>query len=388
MNRLKNLSKKNSFRFLAVLYLIDFSWLFLMYIIGEGRDLNFNSIESNTILFAGLQTVSSIAASYFIVNQINTNANWIKLNRGIALKIVYISIVFNILNFYFNQYYSRYQASQLTGVFGIYYMMSLGLNIAAFSLLIRMNFNDKRIKSLMILHVFSMFGRVDGIAETVVLISMMYIYVVVCKVNMKIMGLLLLIFSSVVVLYGIEIKLGENFASDYLIEYMPMWTVERLAIHSYQWGEVLNGTSIIKDLSDFILISWNSFFLRFDLLCGCNLGQSSIPKSVSEAMYYDLYGLYGSGSSPGVMTSISLMGPLGLIAICWNGIISKLIFSNIEFNFSYFSMIALSVVYKILYVDISEYLAIISPVVLIFIIVLLISCIKVGNSQQNIKHSL
>jgi hypothetical protein len=240
----------------------------------------------------------------------------------------------------------------------------------------------KRTKLLMIFHVFSMIGRVDGIAETVVLISVMYIYMTVCKVNMKILGLSMLILSSVVVLYGIEIKLGENFTSDYLFEYIPLWTVERLAIHSYQWGEVLNGASIIKDLTDFILIAWNSLLLRFDLLCGCNLGQSSLPKSVSEAMYYDLYGLYGSGSSPGVMTSISLMGPLGLLVICWNGIISKLIFTNIEFNFGYLSMIPLCVIYKILYVDISEYLAIISPAVVIFVILLIISLVRIGDIQK------
>jgi hypothetical protein len=146
MLKFKNLNKKNSVRFLAVLYLIDFSWLFFIYIMSEGRELNFNSIQSSTILFAGLQTVISIALSYLIVYRININVNKIKLNNGIVSKIVYLSIISNILNFYFNQYYSRYEANQLTGAFGLYYMMSLGLNIAAFSLLIRMNFNEKKNK--------------------------------------------------------------------------------------------------------------------------------------------------------------------------------------------------------------------------------------------------
>ena len=379
MLKIKNL-RKNSFKFLLVMYMMDLFWLFLIYIIGESEVFNYNSIESSVMINAGLQTGIAISVTYLITN-IKSNFNYqIIINQGALEKIVYISFFFNLFNFYLNQFYSRYEAGQLTGLFGIYYVVSLGLNIAAFSLLIRVGADRKKIKLMMALHGFSMFGRVDGIAEILVLISMIYIYIVICGIKTKILSLFMIFFYSILVLYGVQVKLGESFTTNYLVEYMPMWTVERLAIHSYQWEVVLNGGSIIKNLHDFIITAWNSFLLRIDLLCNCNLGNSSLPKSISEAMYYDLYGLYGSGSSPGVMTSISLMGPLGLLVIYWNAIISRLIFSNIEFKFGYFGMIAFGVAYKILYVDISEYLAIVSPVTLIFITVLTISFVKVNKT--------
>lgn len=115
---------------------------------------------------------------------------------------------------------------------------------------------------------------------------------------------------------------------------------------------------------------------RIDIVLG-NAFYSEYPRSVSEAVYYDMMGEFGAGSSPGAL--------LGTYMFSWIGaMLFPLFFSFIFVNFFYgyrekitfFQACLYVFAFKTLHSNVAEYVTIISPVSIVFVFVVFFSLIS------------
>ena len=87
--------------------------------------------------------------------------------------------------------------------------------------------------------------------------------------------------------FGFDAGLDESF----------YWSIHRLATQPQSFLLYLSGQSVIQGPFELFQIISQSFSDRADILLG-DQTYLSYPRNLSEAVYYDLYGFYGSCSSP------------------------------------------------------------------------------------------
>src|SRR3546814_15754707 len=85
------------------------------------------------------------------------------------------------------------------------------------------------------------------------------------------------------------------------------------------------------------------------------------PRSVSEALYYDMYGQYDAGSSPGFFLSLMLNGFLSIPVLYIFIFLIYQLFYGVNRKFSLIGLIALVLITKIIYVTISDFFFILYP---------------------------
>ena len=120
----------------------------------------------------------------------------------------------------------------------------------------------------------------------------------------------------------------------------------------------LSGQSIIQGPFELFQIITQSFSDRADILLG-DQTYLSYPRNLSEAVYYDLYGFYGSGSSPGLIYFLilsSIFMPFFLFVLA----VLLINYFDTAKRYSLTSLIMIGFILKLMINDLSS-VTIISP---------------------------
>lgn len=365
------IARKNSNKFMFYLYFFDVFWLALISYLGRGDMFDYEFIGWGIIL-KGIAIFVCIIFYGIAFNKLHYVLPKKNINFQIFKISVMTSVILNVLSVLFISASARYTSAGLTGISGLYYFLTLIINYFAFTLIIKNISVSRRIKYLIFLHGFSLLFRIDGLAEALNAVLMIYLYVSTIAKNMRFNQIIAMCVLVVgLILFGLKIKFNDDLSLEYIVDYIPIWIVERFGIHAFQWAMSLGELSIINTASEYFEVALNSFLLRIDLICACGMSSISQFKSISEAMFYDLYGLTGSGSSPGVMTSITILGAWGFIIVIFNSLIIRAIFQGVNHEFNFMQILSMTLIYKIIFVDVSEYVGVISvlPYVLFGIII-------------------
>src|SRR3546814_6698469 len=153
-------------------------------------------------------------------------------------------------------------------------------------------------------------------------------------------------------------------------DYMAKLLISRLSISAEQGFTFMACDSLLNRSGEYFALIERALQDRMDILMG---GSPVIifPRSVSEALYYDMYGQYDAGSSPGFFLSLMLNGFLSIPVLYIFIFLTYQLFYGVNRKFSLIGLIALVLITKIISVNISEYFVIVSPVTLALVLLVL-----------------
>ena len=169
---------------------------------------------------------------------------------------------------------------------------------------------------------------------------------------------------------GFDIGLEETFN----------WAVHRLATQPQSMLLYLSGQSIIQGPFELFQIITQSFSDRADILLG-DQTYLSYPRNLSEAVYYDLYGRYGSGSSPGLIYFLvlsSIFMPFFLFVL----VVLLINYFDTDKRYSLISLIMIGFILKLMINDLSEVVTIISPSFVGFVLIFALSIVNFTDQKD------
>lgn len=360
------LAQRNAALFIAVLVFQD---VFLLTLHRLAIDSNWQFYRvsqfslANYLLYVMLALFIVLVSALLVrgmraVPKIRFNARLVQLFVGLCIAV-------NLLSFSIVGVNARYVSGGLTGAVGIIYALSQALSLAAMVLAVKFRANNNPALSLpwAIALAASYAATIDGLASAITLSA--YILLIVGD-EIKVKNILLMLVGGSTAILAIFIGFSRKFSElpSYMTpDYMAKWLISRLSISAEQGFTFISGDSLLNRGGEYFALIERAFQDRMDILTG---GSPVIifPRSVSEALYYDMYGQYDAGSSPGFFLSLMLNGFFSIPVLYIFIFLTYQMFYGVNRKFSLIGLIALVLITKIIYVNISEYFVILSPVTL------------------------
>ena len=186
--------------------------------------------------------------------------------------------------------------------------------------------------------------------------------------------------------FGIAAKfsvLPDYFTPSFMLD----WTIARFSIQAEQAYNYLSGESIIGRDVQYLELVLNAFSNRLDLVLGDPVF-FSYPRSLSEALLFDMTGGYGGGSSPGVLLNTILQGPFFFMVPLMLSVIFMQFFYGFKEKFSLLKIAAYSFLFKGLHANFSEYFTLISPTIVLLVFFVFASLLNSSESYERSKDGL
>lgn len=287
--------------------------------------------------------------------------------------ILVLAIVINTLRFIFLQESARYTSGGMSGISGLLYFMSEGMTFLSFLLTISASFSvtggDLLNKLRPLLLMLSYAINIDGLASALTLFC--FIIAVLrprLRISFRTMGLFFV--ASGLGALGWIVKTG---GLEYPVKDFFLWIPYRVAIPIESMLIYLEHESVLAGPSDVFVLIRDSFFNRLDFILTGNADVQGF-KTVSAAIFYDLYQRDG-GSSPGMLYgSFLLAGYFGFVFFCGFGFLLRCYLSSTVEKFNLSTVIALAFVLKNVYADIPDAFSLIS-LSLIYFLLFFTACI-------------
>lgn len=304
--------------------------------------------------------------------------------RSSDLKVVIlVSVLVNIYLVIFLSDSARYEAGGLSGLNGVLYFFSSILNIFIAVVLVRhgdMVFS----KSFRLFYVYvfllSLLLRIDGLSSALFLFCTFVLFKSGSGFRLR-----TICFIATVAATGMVIGFFSKWAEvpDYLsLDFFLRWVLARFSIQAEHAFTYLSGDSILNSgVCGVCDVFYNSILNRLHF-AGLSDGAYLYPRSVSEALFFDMRGEYGAGSSPGFFLGALLLGPLYFVGI---GIVA-ILFVNFFYRSTNYIPVwlfpALIFFSKGVHANILEYFIVVSPLILYSGSFLLACLVNLVNSNH------
>lgn len=368
VNRL-SIARRNACALVAFIYLQDVFWLTASRVSHSFVEpfyrvspFEWSAVFVYVALAAIFATTGGVAALAFKpLGKVMISPRWIVM-------AVALTVGLNLVRLAVLDGNARYVSGGLAGGGGIIYGISQAFNLAVGLLCIRQKkIGNPLPRAWSIPFFLSLFLTIDGLASALTAGIFIFLAFDLEAIKLKrkhvkkylALSLLLFVFLWV----GFNSKFSE--IPDYLnLEFILTWLIARFSIQAEQMYHFVAGQSVFNEyLSYWDLIS-KSISNRIDLLLG-NPIFIEYPRSVSEALYYDMMGVYDAGSSPGILLGTALQGPVAfMIAPIFLAFLFLQLFFGIERKASILEIFAYSFVLKGLHSNFSEFFTVISPTIL------------------------
>lgn len=342
----------------------------------------YNTIPLNLDIAVRLTVVCTFALiAILLVQKIPVIAGK-RLTPELFKSITAVAIILNLISFYVVSGDARYTSGSLSGITGAVYVGSDGLNLLVFLLIASSALTDSSNKilthPLVLLFFASYLINVDGLARALTIISVL----LVClrpKFSFNGRLLLLVIIGLFVVWYGLLRKIPGFEIST--LSTLSSWVVYRFSINIESMLLFLSDQSIMEDQISAIRICIDSFSSRMQFIFD-QLTREPEFKSVSQAIYFDLYNSMDGGSSPGFLYgSFLIAGYFGFIFVMIFGYLLKNYLSRCDERLGLFAILGLLLLFRAITTDIPDALAIVSPS-FVNIIIFVFSCFVAGPRMR------
>lgn len=225
--------------------------------------------------------------------------------------LVYIvSISLNIiLSFYISNSF-RYESGAISGYVGLIYVITHYSNIFFVVFMLREKHVSGQIdQKYFLMWAISFALRLDGLSSALFLFCFI-VLIYIETINLK--SILVFLFAAGVLgLVGFEKKMN---GLDFDLQPIYSWIFSRFYIQTHQLVSYLNDSSIVNGTFYYWDLIFSSIGYRIDYILYGVIPMSS-PKSISEAMFYDVWGTYDAGSSPGLFLDLFMQGPAAIITL-------------------------------------------------------------------------
>lgn len=366
------LARTNTANFLALLLLQDIVW-FVINRVTMTANWSFYSISKFSFLSFALYVLVAIALWGFVV----FFCRHVKALRNFYVPLVALRALILVAiatNFYmpaFVEDNARYVSGGLVGLSGIIYNISRVLSLCAMILIFRQRYNRDPSFSWVWTGVFCIsYGlSIDGLAPAMTLSAFLMLMIKELNVKNVVFAVIGLISVGLTMIIGFNQKFNE------LPYYMTptffvQWVLARLAIAGEQGYRYISGESLLNFDGQYVNLILRSIENRIDIITG---GYPIIvfPRSVSEALYYDMYGYFDAGSSPGFLLGLALNGIFSVPILFIYCVVFYQLFYDIKFKFRIVHLFLLALITKTIYTNTSEYFVVVAPafVALVFFII-------------------
>lgn len=384
-NKLKY-ARYNTAFFLFFLYFQDIFWLTISRIRAELFDSTYYIAPgefSIFLLFIFLSLGFALLGLFagFVARPLPS----VNIGRQGILLFITIAIFINAYFFFSAQGNIRYMSGGLTGIAGVLYGIKNAVMLSALVIIIKARENGFFPIPWIITLLISSSLNIDGLASALTLFFFAFLVF-----NYHIKSIFRLIFITFIAVLLLYIGFSMKFSSmpDYLNQdFFINWVIARFSIQAEQAYLYLTGASIINNDISYLELLVRMISNRIDLVMGINF-TIQYPRSVSEALFYDMMHYYGAGSSPGVFLGTILQGPIfSLIVPFVFGFIFIQFFYGLNKRISFVPLCAYSFAFKAIHANFSEYLTIVSPTLLVVILFVIASLLKLKDGTKNDKMS-
>ena len=300
--------RRNTCYFLCFLYLQDVFWLALSRVNFASGQALYNVAPFDWLYlleFATLALGFSLVCVFFcyVIRPFGQIAS----SRCLILAVLLVSIILNFISVFIIGEGARYESGGLTGVGGIVYVLKQSFSLASVVIILRHKSVVGLVPArLVLLFAASLAVTIDGLASALYLGVFLFLYL---DVKVKSPFKLALFGGAGAGLFWFGIAAKFSVLPDYFTpSFMLDWTIARFSIQAEQAYNYLSGESIIGRDVQYLELVLNAFSNRLDLVLGDPVF-FSYPRSLSEALLFDMTGGYGGGSSPGVLLNTILQGP-------------------------------------------------------------------------------
>ena len=361
-DRLKAIARRNTYSFLILFLVLEVFWLTANRLI-LGDDWAFYRTSEFSLTVFSLFLVTVLLLSIFIVffsRQVGVIRR-LKVGMPVVKAVYALAIGANIAVAMLIEDNARYVSGGLTGTAGVTYAFSRSLTLAAMILSLKAKYAPGGSVQLPWVAALcaTYAATIDGLASALTLAC----YVLLLAGSLTWRNAIAIVLGMISVVGVLLFGFGRKFSEIpvYLTpEFFVKWTLARMSITAEQAFTYLSGDSILNRPSAYLDLLVKTYENRLAIVTG-NSYPMSQPRSVSEAFYYDMYGNYDAGSSPGFFLGVIMHGPFAIIAIFLSAFIFMQMFYGMEKRFSIIQLFCFAVITDAIHANITEYLVIISP---------------------------
>jgi len=376
------LAQRNAGMLVALLYLQDIFWLIVsriqlsfyepMYLISSFEWSIFAFFILLTTFFAGFGIVAA---------RLVRPLRKISAPRRTIPAVIFLATCLNLIQFGVLVTSARYVSGGLTGSAGVIYGTAQAMSLASMVLLIRAKKSGRRLSKVWLLAFLgSLAITIDGMAAAL-LIGMFVLIILDIRIHRPERAIALMAVATGLLWLGFQAKFSQ--VPDYLTpEFMARWTIARFSIQAEQMYTFLAGQSLIGDSISYLDLVFRAISDRLDLVMGRPL-MLEYPRSVSEAIYYDMRGAFDAGSSPGALLGTTLQGVFFFVPPFVFAFLFLQYFYGIHEKATLPQLFAYSFIFKTLHANFSEFLTIISPTLLVVVIFLLACLLAPRQDGKN-----
>jgi len=379
-NRLRT-ARRNTAYLLGFLYVQDIFW-FLISRSGFISARSYKVAPFDWVYFVAFVSLSLLfcGVAIFLAHLMRPLPRF-EVSKNKVMLIIAATIALNIMAVILVDPAARYRGGEFTKASWAVYVLSNAFSLAAVMLIIRQNDKGDRIPIKWTVGLLVSYAvTIDGMAPALTLFMFVYLIFDFGRLSVgKILGASL--FAVGLFWFGFNAKFKD--VPHYVTpEFIVQWSAARFSIQAEQMYTYISDNSIIGSEVSYVELLSRSASNRFDLLLGKPYIEER-PKNVPEAMSYDMHGGYiDSGSSPGILTSTALQGPVFFIVV-------PLIFSFVFLQhfygvlkkLSFWDVVAYSFCFKILHANFSALFSIVNPTV-ISISVFLLCCLLTTKEKS------
>lgn len=385
-----DLARSNTTNFVALLLVQDIIW-FVINRVMMSASWSFYSISKFGLLNFALYVVIAIAMWGFAVFFCRHVKDFRKFRFPlIAVRaLILVAIVTNIYMPAFVEANARYVSGGLVGLSGIIYNISRVLSLCSMILIVRQRYNQDPSFSWTWTGAFCVsYGlSIDGLAPAMTLSAFLMLLIKDLKLKNVLFGAIGGLGVALTMVIGFNQKFNE------LPYYMTptffvQWVLARLAIAGEQGYRYISGESLLNSDGQYINLILRSVENRIDIISG-KFPILTFPRSVSEALYYDMYGYFDAGSSPGFLLGLILNNVISIPILFLYCTIFFQMFSGVNFRFRVIHLFLLALITKTIYTNTSEYFVVIAPA-LVTLIFFLITCnirISEGKVSRDVRRN-
>lgn len=341
----------------------------------------------------------SIALSFSVIAVLATKISFpvprVIVPRCFVNFSVWGAILCNIAIFVFLDEKSRYTSGALTGISGVVYFLGRAINLAAMLLMIKsLNVSGLAVSRVMFILFLTSFAlTIDGLASALLLVAFLVlmmkgfgIYEVVLMFFSPRSGLPKVFFVSAIGALVFYVGFSAKFSQvpDYLsVEFLVRWAVSRFSIQAEQAYSYLSGFSSIGSEYGYLELIGRAISDRADVILGIN-PDVQYPRNISEAIHYDMKGLYGSGSSPGLLMNTAMQKVFFFLPILFYSFIFLQFFYNFTEKVTLLHLFSYAFLFKALHTNFSEFFVIISPNLLYLVVFVVVAVIEPRKKSYNL----
>lgn len=380
---MEEIARKNTFRFLVVLMFSEVIWLSLSRLLIQNEWTFYNVSRFDWgVYFMAVALAASFSLLALFFCRIVKFLPRLKPSRVLIYGIFMLAMLCNVAAASFLSEGARYTSGGLTGTAGIVYALSRAVSMMAIVIAIKDKYSaNPGINKLLVgAFIVSLILTIDGLAIALSISCFVYVYFQSSGFRNVVITAIAAIFVLVLFFIGFQNKF-EVVPAYVTPEFAMKWSVARMSISAEQLFKYMSGESILNGSGQYIDLIVRSWENRYDLLFGNGGSLLEYPRTISEAMYIDMYGSIGAGSSPGYFLGILFHGVFSVVFVMGAVFVFAQLFYGIGKVFNFAELYAIFLITKIIHANVTEYVVFMSPATLVLATFLIATLITVRHGS-------